>query len=200
MSSDYNTRHTLIAKIRNQHDDHSWEDFVYFYQRYIYVVIAKMGVNNQDVEDLVQRVLLALWEKLPSFEYEPNKCKFRTWMNQITRNTVIAYFRKQKRYKNDLDRAASIRLNEEDPEQSEPEVYNMAEKEWKLHVSNLAWENIKDDFKGKAAQVFLAFSEGKEIEQICLDLDIKKNTAYVLKNRVQDKLYKEIRRLDDELS
>ena len=131
MSSDYNTRHTLIAKIRNQHDDHSWEDFVYFYQRYIYVVIAKMGVNNQDVEDLVQRVLLALWEKLPSFEYEPNKCKFRTWMNQITRNTVIAYFRKQQRYKNDLDRAASIRLNEEDPEQSEPEVYNMAEKEWK---------------------------------------------------------------------
>ena len=200
MSSDYNTRHTLIAKIRNQHDDHSWEDFVYFYQRYIYVVIAKMGVNNQDVDDLVQRVLLALWEKLPSFEYEPNKCKFRTWMNQITRNTVIAYFRKQKRYKNDLDRAASIRLNEEDPEQSEPEVYNMAEKEWKLHVSNLAWENIKDDFKGKAAQVFLAFSEGTEIEQICLDLDIKKNTAYVLKNRVQDKLYKEIRRLDDELS
>ncbi|MDD7987505.1 sigma-70 family RNA polymerase sigma factor [Lentisphaera marina] len=200
MSSDYNTRHTLIAKIRDQHDDRSWEDFVYFYQRYIYVVIAKMGVNNQDVEDLVQRVLLALWEKLPTFEYEPNKCKFRTWMNQITRNTVIAYFRKQKRYKNDLDRAASIRLNEEDPEQSEPEIYNMAEKEWKLHVSNLAWENIKDDFKGKAAQVFLAFSEGKEIEQICVDMDIKKNTAYVLKNRVQDKLYKEIRRLDDELS
>ena len=199
MSSDYNTRHTLIAKIRNQHDDHSWEDFVYFYQRYIYVVIVKMGVAHQDAEDLVQRVLLALWEKLPSFEYEPNKCKFRTWMNQITRNTVIAYFRKQKRHRNDLERAASIKLNESD-EHNEPEIYNMAEKEWKLHVSNLAWENIKDEFKGKAAQVFMMFSEGKDIEFICEELDIKKNTAYVLKNRVQDKLYKEIRRLDDELS
>ena len=199
MSSDYNTRHTLIAKIRNQHDDHSWEDFVYFYQRYIFVVIVKMGVSHQDAEDLVQRVLLALWEKLPSFEYEPNKCKFRTWMNKITRNTVIAYFRKQKRYKNDLERAASIKLNESD-DTNEPEIYNMAEKEWKLHVSNLAWENIKDEFKGKAAQVFMMFSEGKDIEVICNELDIKKNTAYVLKNRVQDKLYKEIRRLDDELS
>ena len=199
MSSDYNTRHTLIAKIRNQHDDHSWEDFVYFYQRYIYVVIVKMGVAHQDAEDLVQRVLLALWEKLPSFEYEPNKCKFRTWMNQITRNTVIAYFRKQKRHRNDLERAASIHLNESN-EHNEPEIYNMAEKEWKLHVSNLAWENIKDEFKGKAAQVFMMFSEGKDIEVICEELDIKKNTAYVLKNRVQDKLYKEIRRLDDELS
>ena len=199
MSSDYNTRHTLIAKIRNQHDDHSWEDFVYFYKRYIYVVIVKMGVSHQDAEDLVQRVLLALWEKLPSFEYEPNKCKFRTWMNQITRNTVIAYFRKQKRHKNDLERAASIRLNESD-EHNEPEIYNMAENEWKLHVSNLAWENIKDEFKGKAAQVFMMFSEGKDIEVICAEMDIKKNTAYVLKNRVQDKLYKEIRRLDDELS
>ena len=199
MSSDYNTRHTLIAKIRDQHDDHSWEDFVYFYQRYIYVVISKMGVSHQDIEDLVQRVLLALWEKLPSFEYEPNKCKFRTWMNQITRNSVIAYFRKQKRHRNDLDRAASIQLNESD-EHNEPEIYSMAENEWKLHVSNLAWNNIKDEFKGKASQVFLLFSEGKEIEFICKELDIKKNTAYVLKNRVQDKLYKEIRRLDDELS
>ena len=44
------------------------------------------------------------------------------------------------------------------------------------------------------------FTEGKNIDDICKELDIKKNTAYVFKSRVQDKLHKEIRRLDRELS
>ena len=198
--ADYNTRQTLIAKIRDQHDDRSWEDFTFFYQRYIYVVITKMGIAHQDAEDLVQKVLLALWEKLPTFEYQPNRCKFRTWMNHITRNIVVGHFRKQSRHAKDIVRAGLIQLNEQDTEGMNPEVYEMAEREWKLHISNLAWENIKDDFTGKATQCFLLFSEGKKIEEICELLDIKTNSAYVFKNRVQDKLYKEIRRLDLELS
>ena len=59
----FNTRQTLIAKIRNQHDDRSWEEFVYFYERYIFVVVNKMGVSYQECEDLVQKVLLVLWGK-----------------------------------------------------------------------------------------------------------------------------------------
>ena len=199
MSENFNTRITLIGRLRDRHDDGAWKEFAEYYKNYIFAVLKRLGVGTSDLEDQSQKVLLALWEKLPEFDYRPEHCKFRTWMNQITRNTVIAYFRKQKRHRNDLERAASIKLNESD-EHNEPEIYNMAEKEWKLHVSNLAWENIKDEFKGKAAQVFMMFSEGKDIEFICEELDIKKNTAYVLKNRVQDKLYKEIRRLDDELS
>ena len=198
--SDYNTRQTLIAKIRDQHDDRSWEDFVYFYRRYIYVVVTKMGISHQDAEDLVQKVLLALWEKLPTFEYQPQRCKFRTWMNHITRNIVIGFFRKETRHKRDIERAASTRLNQKFVDYDEPDIYEMAEQEWKLHISNLAWESIKDDFTGKATQCFMLFSEGKSIDAICEQLDIKKNSAYVFKNRVQEKLYKEIRRLDDELS
>ena len=197
---DYITRQTLIAKIRNQHDDRSWEEFVYFYERYIFVVINKMGVSYGDCEDLVQKVLLALWEKLPDFEYMPDKCKFRTWMNSIVRNVVVGYFRKSKRQQNDIERASLQHINDKVDDHDLPEIYDIAEVEWKTHVANLAWDNIKDEFKGKTADCFLMFSEGKDIDDICRELDIKKNTAYVFKNRVQEKLHKEIRRLDRELS
>ena len=197
---DYLTRQTLIAKIRNQHDDKSWEEFVYFYERYIFVVVNKMGVNYDNCEDLVQRVLLALWEKLPDFEYMPDKCKFRTWMNKIIKHVVISYFRKSQRHQNDIKRAALQHINDKVEDFDLPDIYEVAETEWKVHVSNLAWENIKDEFTGKAADCFLKFSEGKDIETICEELDIKKNTAYVFRNRVQEKLHKEIRRLDRELS
>lgn len=196
----FNTRQTLIAKIRNQHDDRSWEEFVYFYERYIFVVVNKMGVSYQECEDLVQKVLLVLWEKLPDFEYTPDKCKFRTWMNTIIRNVVVGYFRKSKRRANDVERASLQRLNQNPDEFDIPEIYGVAETEWKLHISNLAWENIKEEFTGKAGECFLMFTEGKDVETICKDLDIKKNTAYVFRSRVQDKLHREIRRLDADLS
>jgi RNA polymerase sigma factor (sigma-70 family) len=196
----FNTRQTLIAKIRNQHDHRSWEEFVYFYQRYIFAVVQKMGVSGPDCEDLVQKVLLALWEKLPSFEYTPDKCKFRSWMSQVIRNIVIGHFRKSQRHRNDHERASLIRLNEENEDHELPSIYEVAEREWKLHIANMAWENIKDEFRGKAADCFLLFSEGKQIDFICEALDIKKNTAYVFRARVQDRLFREIRHLDAELS
>ncbi|MCM8530021.1 MAG: sigma-70 family RNA polymerase sigma factor, partial [Lentisphaeraceae bacterium] len=90
--------------------------------------------------------------------------------------------------------------NENPNEFDIPEIYEVAESEWKLHIANLAWENIKDEFTGKAGDCFMMFSEGKQVDQICEELDIKKNTAYVFRSRVQDKLHREIRRLDSELS
>lgn len=197
---EYNTRQTLIAKIKDQHDEKSWDDFVSFYQRYIYVVISRMGVSHADTEDLVQKVLLALWEKLPVFEYQPDKCKFRTWMNSVVRNIVIGYFRKQKRYTNDKKRVTSKRINEHPEEHEIPEIYDIAEKEWKLHIFNLAWGNIKDDFTGKATECFMMLNSGKTLQETCDALNIKVNSAHVFRKRVQTKLHKEIRRLDQELS
>ena len=159
-----------------------------------------MGVNYNDCEDLVQKVLLELWKKLPKFDYAPNKCKFRTWMNTIVRNVVIDSFRKANRHQNDIKRASLQHINDKVVDYDIPDIYDIAEEEWETHIANLAWENIKDDFRGKTADCFLMFCDGVGIEEICEKLDIKRNTANVFKNRVQEKLHKEIRRLDKELS
>ena len=99
----YSTRDTLIAKMINLHDDVSWDDFVHYYQNYILSVIGRMGVDNSSVEDFSQNILLTLWKKLPEFEYQPEKCRFRTWMNTIIRNDVLRYMRDSKRYENRAD-------------------------------------------------------------------------------------------------
>ena len=194
------TRQTLIAKIKNQHDDQSWEEFVFHYKRYIYVVISKMGVGHDNCEDLVQKVVLALWKKLPDFEYMPDKCKFRSWMNKIIKYEVIDFFRKSERHKNDIQRASQQQIADGKEEFDLPDIYKISEVEWKAHISTLAWDNIKGEFTGKTADCFLLFTKGKSVSEICEELQIKKNTAYVFKNRVQERLQQEIRRLDRELS
>ena len=69
MSENFNTRKTLIQNIKDQHDTKSWEDFVFYYNRYIYAIISNMNMRHHDAEDIVQRVLLKLWKKLPEFEF-----------------------------------------------------------------------------------------------------------------------------------
>jgi RNA polymerase sigma factor (sigma-70 family) len=96
MSEDrYTTSQTLLMRAKNPDDHQAWEDFVEFYRRFIYHILHKMSISLNDFDDLVQVVLLRLWESLKN--YEKQDCKFRSWLSQVTRNTVLNYLDKQQR-------------------------------------------------------------------------------------------------------
>ena len=57
----YHTRETLLEKIRNQHDDKSWEDFVFYYKHFIYIICRRMNLAHHDAEEVVQKVLVKVW-------------------------------------------------------------------------------------------------------------------------------------------
>ncbi|MCM8536568.1 MAG: RNA polymerase sigma factor [Lentisphaeraceae bacterium] len=198
--SAYVTNKTLIFRVKNKNDESSWNEFTENYRGYIHAVIRNMGVHQSEIEDLTQKTLLILWEKLPSFIYSSEKCKFRSWISKIIRNIVIKHFNKQKRIKNDVTRASLQSINNGDDEYLSPEIYKVAEKEWKYHIAKLAWENIRDEFGGKVIECFQLFMNGKNVDEVCDELDIKKNSAFVFRKRVQDRFSKEIRRLDYDLS
>ncbi|MCM8526011.1 MAG: RNA polymerase sigma factor [Lentisphaeraceae bacterium] len=196
MSNSLNTRKTLIERVKKLRDDNSWEDFVLYYKGYIFAVIQGMGMNNQDAEDLCQKVLLKLWKNLPDYEYRPGSCKFRTWLCTVIRSEVYSWLRSQQsqdrrieKYKNNLD----------DDSFSVPEIEKIAENEWKDHIGKMAWENIKDSFSQNVIEAFLMFTDGKTTKEIAEHLAVEENTVNVYKKRVRDKLCKEINLLDSEL-
>ena len=66
----YRTNATLIDRVKNQYDEASWEEFIKTYRPFIFALAGKLGVAQHDLDDVVQRILLGLWEKLPEFELE----------------------------------------------------------------------------------------------------------------------------------
>ena len=66
----WNTRKTMLIRLQNQYDEHSWEEFVATYRQYIYNVIRRMNLNHHDALEIVQIVLIKLWKKLPEFNYD----------------------------------------------------------------------------------------------------------------------------------
>lgn len=194
----YQTRATLIQRVQNQQDEQSWEEFVRVYRRYIYAIIRSMNISEHDTEDILQQVLINLWNSLPKMDYEKIN-RFRSWLSTVTKNCVTDFIRKRTREANRLEKAGkddtlmylkAIRL---------PEIDDIAEREWEIHLTNMALENIEPLFSGKAVDAFRLTLQGRGVEEIAKELDLKENSVYRLKNRVKERLIQEIRHLRDEL-
>ena len=76
-ASAWKTRETLLERIKNPLDESSWEDFVRYYQPFIYGVVRGMRIPHHDAEEIVQTILLKAWKKLPDFEYDRARGRFR---------------------------------------------------------------------------------------------------------------------------
>ena len=186
------TRQTLIQRIKNQYDETSWMEFIEVYRPYIAAIIRNMNVREDEIDDHVQTVLVICWQKLPTFDYDPFKGRFRYWLSRISSYTVSNQIRKNAR-RNELSEKMDIPLS------IPAEVEKMADLEWKSFISKLAWKNISPELSDKVKESFELIMQGQKPSEIGRQLDVEENTVHVYKRRVEKKLFKEIQRLKNEL-
>ena len=196
MNSPGNTRQTLLQKLQMQQDEHTWEEFVKYYKGYIYVCIRNLNVATDDCEDLLQDILLKIWKGLPNYSYEKDRCRFRSWLSVVVRNAVYTYYKKKHKSTN-LDNHEFF-LKSLDFS-SDTEVDKIAEREWKIYVSNLAWKNIKKELSDRAKEVFEASLAEPDSAVLAQRFGIVESSVRVYKMRVKKALKKEIVRLNAEL-
>jgi RNA polymerase sigma factor (sigma-70 family) len=194
----YSTRDTLLARIINRHDEQSWEEFVFYYQQFIYIICRQMKLQHHDAEEVVQKVLLKIWNKFPEIKHDRKK-RFRGWLCQVTGNTVKDYFRKLNRQKKYQEQASEEEHLATVNSITTPEIEIIAEAEWENYIANLALKNITPKFSEKVIDIFRQLSEGQTAKDLGEKLGIPANTISVYKKRVISKLHEEIRRLCAEL-
>lgn len=199
MSDNYNTRQTLLLKLKDQRDDQAWNDFYETYYRYIRAILWNMNLSEADANDILQSVMLKIWNKLPEFDYQSKKGKFRNWISIITANTARNYIRSENRLYNCLNGEKSSWLDDYKNDVLPPEIEEISSKEWEKFVSSMAWENVSDGLSSKVKEAFERLMKGESTREIALALDINENTVIVYKNRVKNKMYLEIVRLQNEI-
>ena len=96
------------------------------------------------------------------------------------------------------DRKENIELNEDD-ENTAPELEKVFETEWRIHISNMALQAVKDNFTPAVWEIYSRIARGELAENIASDTGLSRGTVYVYKERVQKSLRREIRRLNREL-
>lgn len=196
---DWKTRRTLLERIKDRHDDVSWEDFVHYYRPFINGVLRRMEASPDDADEIAQRVILKAWETLPDFQYDPGKGRFRGWLCRVTGNQARDYFRSKARERlvstDDVENGEAIAAEQ----YALPKMEKLAEAEWKSYVSNLAWRNIEPKLNDRCARAFLMRVDGASTDDIAAKLGVAEKSVYVYAKRARDALRAEIMRLNREL-
>lgn len=190
----------MLERAKVVDDEEAWQEFVSFYHDYIRVVLLKMRIRSIDLEDLLQEVLIKIWQNLSKFKIDQDRARFRTWLSTLIRNQALDQVKMAKRYKNRVDKKAVVDLIPEDEKNiAKTELDKVIESEWEKHIIKVALGNIRSLFSEQAIYVFEQSLLGKNSEELSQKLDIKPNSVNKLKNRVKMRMIEEVEHLRNHL-
>ncbi len=194
----YATRKTLIHRVKDQQNERAWEEFIDIYKRFVYAVIRNMNISESDTADIHQRIMLKLWEHLPNLDL--NKIhSFRSYLSAITKNEVLQFMRSSKRRVAREEKAASDRtLNYFDSIRL-PDIAKIEEREWRIHLTNIAMRNVQPLFSDNAIEVFKLSIKGLSAEEISKQTGLSTSTVNTLKSRVKKRFNIELETLKNDL-
>jgi RNA polymerase sigma-70 factor (ECF subfamily) len=192
------TRHSLIERVRNLRDVRSWDEFHAIYRPLIVGYLRSMGLNEPDAHDVTQDVFRRLVTILPTFELNPRKGRFRTYLWKLTYNTLVD----QARRKKVRDRAEEEwvrRFSEAD--ESETRKF---EELWTIQHRKRILEVALPRVRATTSRTAWACFEGRLVHRrpaadLAAKLGISANAVYVYASRVLQEVRRRCAEIEGEL-
>lgn len=134
------TRPSLLLRIRDPQDADSWSNFVDLYSPLLQRYARKRGLQEADAADVTQDVLVQLAKSIRSFEYQPERGRFRDWLGTVVRHRVLRFF---KREANQARRADGEWLDDLPATQQDSDWSDA----FNAHILNAALEHVRPHFE-----------------------------------------------------
>src|ERR1700676_3542520 len=143
------TRPSLLARIRDPHDQEAWRQFVDLYAPLIYGLARKRGLQDADAADVTQEVFRSISSAAQRSAYDPARGTFRGWLFTVTRNKINdAFDRKRNHPQGSGDTGTQMFLNDVS------ETEESWDREFKQQLFNLAAKRVEGDFAAATWQAF----------------------------------------------
>ncbi len=191
------TSQSLILRVK-QNDPDAWERLVKLYSPLVYYWCRESGLPQADLQDVFQDVFHTLACKIEKFRPIENGT-FRGWLRTITRNKMTDHFRKTGREPKPIGGTAALHYLEQFPNAAEPNSaanhsdIPPGEQEIQHGILCQALENVRDSFAEQTWKAFwMVAIEGREANDVALDLSMRPGTVRVAKSRVLKRLRLEI--------
>jgi RNA polymerase sigma-70 factor (ECF subfamily) len=185
MSSE--TRASLLVRLRDRHEI-AWHEFLSLYTPVIYSYCLRRGLQASDAEDITQEVLLEVARCIRSFEYQPQRGRFRDWLNTITWRRLARFWNQQ--------RHSPEALLTEDLQSSPDPVWTES---FHAVVLQQALQNIQPGFTSSTWQLFLAnWQQGLPAKDVARQFGVPIEMVYHAKSRGLKQLEAEVIRLSDD--
>lgn len=132
----YQTRDSLLLRLKNPSNESGWREFFNLYGRMIFGYALHYNLNHAEAEDIVQEVVIKVFRQIRSFDYSPERGRFRGWLKTVTKHAVIDFVRRRERRRN-----TSVQYREhaevllEEPECREDDIWRQEREKAMLEVA-----------------------------------------------------------------
>jgi RNA polymerase sigma-70 factor (ECF subfamily) len=180
---------SLLVRIRDARDAESWQTFVDLYAPLVYRYCRRRGLQEADAADVSQEVLLQVARSIRTFEYSPDRGRFRDWLGTVTRGKLVRWREKRDRAVNatgdgSADALAAAVAPEADTEWAD--AFNG-------HVLRAALERIRPHFEPATWRAFeLEWLGNRPAAEVARELGMAVTAVYVAKSRVLKRLRDEV--------
>ena len=193
------TQVSLILRLGDPRDAAAWDEFVGIYRPVIVRLALAHGLQQCDADDLAQQVLLSVARRVPDWEADPQRARFRTWLGRVVRNAALNAITRRK-----PDRAVGgttaltlingkVALDCDDVE--------LIELEWRRQAFRWIADQIRDEFQPKTWEAFwLTAVDGLSAAEAAKQTGKSIGAVYVARSRIMARFQEQVRTLSGEES
>lgn len=184
---DSKTRVTLLDRLRNASDHLSWEDFFQRYWPLMYASARHRGCSEHTAEEVVQDVMLSVFNERDIFQYDPARGRFRDWLHRVVRNKVVEFRRRPSERIRPAGGSSDPAVKE--AEADEPQPDDAWEAAFESSLLTVLLDAVRREINPRAYLAFeLAALGDLPVGQIARVTGMTRNAVYKTRKRVFNRL------------
>ena len=179
------THASLLARIAGGSDTQAWREFDERYRELLWRFARSRGLQAADADDVAQEVLHALTKRLPTFEYDPAKGRFRDYLKTSAAHAVWKKLA-------ELSGAAKV-TGGDDPTPDVAVIDDAVDKsweaEWRQYHMRLAMARIRAEFNAQDVAAFEMYAAADQAaNDVASSLNLSVDQVYQAKSRILRRL------------
>ncbi len=196
------TRKSLLGRLKDWEDSESWRTFFDTYWRLLYNFALRRGLSHEEAQEVVQETVLAVAKSIGKFNYDPQVCRFKTWLLGVTRSKIANQFARRARHPaaaagEPSDDSSGTGLLGRIPDEQPGQWEQTWDEEWQKNLMDAAIQRVKNRVSIEQYQMFDLFVLKQwPARDVARTLGVTIGHVYVAKHRVSKLIRKEAEALE----
>lgn len=182
---DATTHSSVLMAVADTGNAAAWARFFDLYAGFVFAIARSKGLSAEDADDVVQTVFGDLARKMPTFEYDRTKGKFRSYLLGLVNWRIIDKLKAGRReadfrvaYGDEMKAGTSVEM-----------AADLAEREWQAAALDEALRRLQKEARPDHFAAFVESTvEGLDTETVMRLHGMTRDNIYQIRARFTSKL------------
>ena len=187
------TRSSVLKAVADTENEAAWSRLFDLYAGFVFSMARHKGLKPEDADDIVQVVFADLARNLPTFKYDREKGRFRSYLTGLVNWRVVDRLKASKR-------DAELKAGFWEAAKAAGGNDDFAEREWQSAAMEEALRRMKLSVSPEHYAAFVASAvEGQDTDVVTKLYGISRDSLYQIRKRLTVKLHDKLAEVLDEM-